>query len=123
MILERGTKLLICHRRLFAEDQPRFFMGVVQVCDGSLARVSGYSWVRDPFSGDFMRSAGERTKVFSLVSGSLIVYRLPATCVLDDLAFAHLPDQSLTLFDGHGFEMDLTERYSHVHPPGERRAS
>ncbi len=25
MILEKGTKVLICHRRMFAEDQARFF--------------------------------------------------------------------------------------------------
>ena len=77
MFLQEGAKLLVCHRRLFAEDQPRFFVGVVEACDGPLAKVSGFSWTRDASRG-YVRKDDRRTKIVSLGSGSVIVYELPA---------------------------------------------
>jgi hypothetical protein len=47
MLLSNGAKVLVCHRRLFAEDQARYFFGVVEdYCEG-IAKVSGFSWTRD----------------------------------------------------------------------------
>jgi hypothetical protein len=110
-MLKTGDALLVAHRRLFAEDQPRFFTGTVDREDDGIVMATGYSWVRDSFSGDFMRHAGVRTKVFSLVAGSLIVYRLPEACKVDSLEFTQTPEQGLMLRDGNGFQMDLSERY------------
>jgi len=122
-MLKTGDHVLLSHRRLFAEDQPRFFTGTVNDQEHGVATATGHSWVRDPFSGDWVRSNHERTKVFSLVSGSLIVYQLPIACEMRELAFVQLPDQALILRDGRSFEMDLTERHTHGAPAGERRAS
>ena len=48
MILANGTKLLICHRRLFADDNPRYFFGEVEVYADGVAKVTGYTWARMP---------------------------------------------------------------------------
>ena len=77
MILNAGDRLLVAHRRLFADDQPRFFIAVVDAYESGVVMASGYSWVRDAFTGGYQRNGDRRTKVFSLVSGSVIVYRLP----------------------------------------------
>lgn len=110
MILKTGDKVLVAHRRLFADDQPRFFVGVVDGYESGVVMASGYSWVRDSFSGDYDRSPDRRTKVFSLVSGSVIVYRLPETCDAERAEVVQVGEHGLAIRDGSGFEMDLSER-------------
>jgi hypothetical protein len=110
MILNAGDRLLVAHRRLFADDQPRFFIGVVEGYESGVVMASGYSWVRDPFSGDYQRSADRRTKVFSLVSGSVILYRLPDSCDAERAEVVQVGDHGLVVRDPDGFEMDLSER-------------
>jgi len=106
-MLNAGDVLLVAHRRLFTEDQPRFFTGVTDSCEGGVGR-------------------DRRTKVFSLTAGSLIVYRLPADCSFAGFELVQTGDHGLVLCDGAGFEMDLTER-CHAAGAGEhegqRRAS
>ena len=109
MLFENGTKLLICHRRLFAEDQPRFFVGVVTACEGDLAKVSGFSWTRDPAQG-FLRKDDRRTKIASLGSGATIVYELPAEVQVEELRIEQPGARSVRLTDGRKFSMDLAER-------------
>lgn len=41
MILTQGSKVLICHRRLFEEDQPRLFVGIADAYEDGLAKVAG----------------------------------------------------------------------------------
>jgi hypothetical protein len=113
-MLKKGDHLLVSHRRLFAEDQPRFFTGTVDEHELGVVMATGYSWVRDAFTGDFVRNADKRTKVFSLVSGSLIVYCLPETCQVDALEIVHNANETLLLRDPAGFEMDMTERHPYA---------
>ena len=109
-MLETGDRLLIAHRRLFADDHPRFFVGTVESYDAGVVLVAGHSWVRDPFSGDCVRKPDLRTKVISLVSGSILVYRLPRDLNVDELRMEHGGDNELVLTDGDKLHMDLTER-------------
>ena len=75
MLLSNGAKVLVCHRRLFVEDQARYFFGVVEdYCEG-VAKVSGFTWTRDPTQG-FQRKPDRRTKLIAVASGSVIVYEL-----------------------------------------------
>lgn len=46
-MLEQGEKLLIVHRRLFDKDTPRFFIGEVEAFETGLAKVKGYTFVKD----------------------------------------------------------------------------
>ena len=109
MILVDGTKLLISHRRLFAEDQPRFFAGTVRACEGVLAKVTGYSWSRDP-AHDYQRKPDLRTKIVSLESGTLMIYELPIEVEIEELRVEQPGGHVVRLTDGRKFLMDLSER-------------
>jgi hypothetical protein len=110
MVLETGDKVLVSHRRLFAEDHPRYFTGVVESYAEGIAVVTGHSWVREPFRGEIRRKPDERTKLVSLNSGSLIVYRLPRATDLARLSMRHGEGGEVALVDDRGLAMDLTER-------------
>ena len=114
MILISGAKILVCHRRLFNEDHPRFFVGTVVACEEGLVKASGFSWTRDPGQG-FVRKSDERTKVISLTSGSLIVYELPSEILIEDLTIEQPSGHTVVLTDGAKFRMDLAERMAPGH--------
>ena len=68
MILSTGAKLAICHRRLFSEDHVRLFLGTVEAYADGIAKVSGFTWTRDPTHG-FQKKADRRTKLISTSAG------------------------------------------------------
>ena len=109
MLLAKGTNLLVCHRRLFAEDQLRFFFGTVEsYCEG-IAKVSGFSWTRDPTHG-FQRKGDRRTKLIAVASGSLIVYEIEQELDVEDLRIEQPGGHAVVATDGRKFRMDLSER-------------
>ena len=112
MILEPGVRVLIAHRRLYEGDHMRFFTGVVEGYEAGIARVTGHTWLRDGYSGAFKRKDDTRTKIVSLMSGTLIVYQLPSTI---DLASLRVESRNadVHLVDRAGFRMDLTEGVLH----------
>jgi hypothetical protein len=113
MILSTGDKILAAHRRLFAEDQPRFFTGEVQACQGDLVVAKGHSWLRDLLEGAVVRKNDVRTKILSLNSGSLIVYVLPRGLDLGTLKLEAGIGGQLVLTDGDDFVMDVSEGVRH----------
>ena len=110
-MLERGEKLLIVHRRLFEKDSPRFFVGEVEAYEQGIAKVKGYTFVKDMFSGNMKKKSDLRTKVMSIVSGTFIVYQLPVTVLLDAVQFSLDQDGGLVLTDEGGFSMDMSESF------------
>jgi hypothetical protein len=68
MMIEQGEKLLIVHRRLFEKDTPRFFVGEVQAYEAGIAKVKGYTFVKDLFGGNMKKKPVPRIKNY--------VYRL-----------------------------------------------
>ena len=72
-MLEQGEKLLIVHRRLFEKDNPRFFVGEVQVYEAGIAKVKGYTFVKDLFTGNFTKKLELRTKLLAIASGTFLV--------------------------------------------------
>lgn len=108
-MLERGDKLLIVHRRLFEKDPPRFFVGEVQDYEAGIAKVKGYSFLKDVFSGNFRKKPEFRTKILALASGTFMVYQLPGTVLLDSVRFNLDQDGGLVLSDDGGFSMDASE--------------
>lgn len=113
MILESGMKVLVTHRRLYENDHNRYFTGIVEGYENGLARVTGNTWVRHAFSGDFKRKEDLRTKIISLASGTLIVYQLPSSVDVDQLTF-DVDAAKVHLTDGKDFYMDLTECVLHA---------
>lgn len=119
-LLTPGDKLFVAHRRLFANDEPRFFAGRVVACEAGIAKVAGHAWVREHVRGEFGRKADERVKLVPLSSGAVIVYQLP-----DEVDLAHLRLETrkhhFLLSDGGGFSMDLTDRVQEIRRPAEKR--
>ena len=77
MILESGDVVFVSHRRLFEGDEARFFVGRTLICEGSLVKVEGYSFVRDLSNGHVVKKQEKRTKVLCLATAGQIVYELP----------------------------------------------
>ena len=109
MILEKGDKILAAHRRLFSDDLPRFFTGEVEETQGDVVAVTGHSWLRDVFESRMVRKNDRRTKVLSLSSGTLIVYRLPREVDLEALKLEAGIGSQTMLTDGSSFHMDVSE--------------
>ena len=110
MILAQGSKVLVCHRRLFEDDQPRLFAGVTDAYENGLAKVEGFTWVRDQTHG-YVRKDDRRTKIIALASGSVIVYELPREVDIESLFVEECGHQRLLLKDGRKFCMDVSERH------------
>lgn len=108
-MLEQGEKLFIVHRRLFEKDTARFFVGEVLAYEQGIVKVRGYTFVKDMFTGNIKKKPDLRTKVLSIVSGTLIVYQLPVTVLLDLVRFSLDQDGGLMLMDEEGFSMDVSE--------------
>jgi hypothetical protein len=108
MILSNGCKILVSHRRLYSEDIPRLFVGVVDGYEGGIVKASGHTWIRDFMNGTFYRKPDLRSKIFSIVSGSLFCYQLPDTVELSQLRF-EIQGKRVLLVDGVDFKMDLSE--------------
>lgn len=108
VILESGDHVLIVHRRLFEKDRGRFFVGTVEAYEAGIARVTGHSFAHDLLGGNVIAKKDCRTKVFSIASGTLIVYRLPAETDMEAIQFVNR-DGELTLTDGSKVCMDLAE--------------
>jgi len=108
MMLKEGDKILVAQRRLFRGDQARFFVGRVDAYEAGVVKATGHTFVRDLITGNLLEKADGRTKILSLSSGTLIVYQLPEGIFLDSITFV-VEDGSLSLRDGQGFVMNLTE--------------
>ena len=109
MLISQGAKVLVCHRRLFAEDQPRYFIGVVEAYADGIAKVSGFTWTRDAARG-FQRKSDRRTKLISIASGGLIVYEIPDEVDIEDVRIEQPGGHVVSATDGSKFRMDLSER-------------
>lgn len=74
-------------------------MGEVLIYEAGIVKVKGYTFVKDMFSGNMQKKSDLRTKVMSIVSGTLIVYQLPVTALLDSMRFSLDQDGGLVLTD------------------------
>ncbi len=110
-LLKEGDNLLIAHRRIFEKDESRFFVGKVAAYDAGIVKVIGHSFVRDVISGRIIEKAEVRIKLFSLTSGTLLVYQLPANVHMDSFIL-HAEEGRLRATDGQGFVMNLAD---HAH--------
>ena len=108
MLLKSGDKILVAHRRLFEKDVVRFFVGRVEAYEAGMIKATGQSYVRDMMGGQVIGKEETRTKILSLSSGTLMVYQIPDRVELGAITVI-AADLQLTLTDGKGFTMNLTE--------------
>lgn len=106
--LRDGDRVLIIDRKLFKDDNTRFFVGVIEEYDETAVRVRGYPFHLSPYEiSGAERHGEERVRVISMSAGDLI-YLLPREL---DVAKVHLrrSPKSLMLTDGEALSVDLSE--------------
>ena len=86
-MLNEGDKLLVSHRRLFAHDEVRYFVGTVASYEAGIVKLVGRTYLKDFGTGAMVSKSDVRTKVYSLASGTILVYQLAATTNMDALEF------------------------------------
>jgi hypothetical protein len=108
-ILAAGDKIHVIHRQLFDRDVQRHFVGIVETCEGSLAKVKGYLFARDPHSNQFVKHDHEaRTRIVSLTSDALIINVLPSHVDTEKITYKRHVGQDVTVTDGSDWHLDLS---------------
>lgn len=111
-MLEAGNNLLVAHRRLFADEEPRYFLGQVVEYSEGLVKVGGYTFVRDVSEGTFAKKNDLRIKIFALASPGLIVYQLPDAVDVESARFETMEGESF-LTDGRSLRINMSENMHH----------
>jgi hypothetical protein len=107
-MLKEGDKVMVAHRRLFPGDVAHYFIGRVDAYDCGVVKVTGHSYIRDLVTGRMIEKMEPRTKILSLTSGTLLVYQLPDSTVLEQVTF-NWEEGRLVVSDGQQFTMNLGE--------------
>src|SRR6202795_2037542 len=106
--LNDGDRVLIIDRKLFKDDNTRFFVGVIEEYDAVSVRVRGYPFHLSPYEiSGAERHGEERVRVISLAAGDLI-YLMPRELDCAKLQMRRSP-KSLILSDGEQYSLDLSE--------------
>ncbi len=107
IILSAGDKVFIVTRRHFEGDTRRHFVGEVAACTENSVRVTGHAYIANGKNG-FDRKPEERTRIFSLTDGRIIVNILPAEVELQNVEYVRILNR-LHLSDGKDFVYDVDE--------------
>ena len=108
MILNKGEKIHVIHRRHFDKDPHRHFLGIVDDYENGLARVSGHIFTVDFVKFNFFRRPEPRTRILALHSGDLLINILPASVDLDKVHYK-TEDRSVRVTDGSDWFMDISD--------------
>jgi hypothetical protein len=108
MLLQPSDKLLLAHRRLFVGDSPRYFVGEVVHYESGVVKVRGFTFVREPMSGEVLRKDDMRTKIAALTSPGYLAYELPRSTDIAALRFI-VSEEHIVLTDDAGLIMNMAE--------------
>lgn len=76
-LLKPGEKLHVIERRTFDGDARRHFVGEVESVTDVAVRVTGYTFVCNPMTGNFDRREPVRTRIIPLAASGVVVYVIP----------------------------------------------
>ena len=108
MILQKGEKVHVIHRRVYEKDHHRHFVGVVEAYEGGVARVTGNVYTVDPIKFTFLRRPEKRTRIISIISGDLLVNVIPSTVDLDKIVYKQ-ERKAVRVTDGSDWHLDISE--------------
>lgn len=108
MILQKGEKIHVIHRRHIEKEPHRHFAGVVEAYENGVARVSGHIFAVDVVKAAFFRRPELRTRIISLISGDVLVNVLPSSVNLDKIVYKQ-EKKSLRVTDGSDWHMDISD--------------
>lgn len=107
-LMKPGELVHVIERRNFSDDVRRHFVGEVEACNKQAFRVNGYLFVYDTSAGAFARKPELRTRIIPL-DNRVIINILPAETTLEAVRYSHDAEGNLTLTDGSGWELDVSE--------------
>lgn len=107
-LVEVGEAVHIIERRLFSGDVRRHFIGEVEAHTDRVLRVKGYLFVYDSGASAFQRKPELRRRLIPL-DNRVIINVLPEGVSPDRVRYAHDSEGNLTLADGAGWELDISE--------------
>jgi hypothetical protein len=108
MILQKGEKVHIIHRRHYEKDRHRHFVGVVDEYDQGMARVTGHVYTVDAGKFAFVKREEIRTRLVSVVSGDVLLNILPAKVDLSKIVYKQ-ERKAVRVTDGSDWYLDLSE--------------
>jgi hypothetical protein len=103
-----GDKILVVDRKIFHDDNTRFFVGVVEEYDDGVVRVRGYPFHLSPYEVTGIERHGEERVRVIAVSGDILLYLLPRETEVTKMQMRRSP-KSLQMTDGGAVTLDLTE--------------
>lgn len=108
MILEKGEKIHVIHRRHFDKDPHRHFLGVVDAYENGIARVTGHMFTVDPIKFAYFRRPDTRTRIIALYSGDVLVNVVPASVDLEKVIYKH-ERKSVRVTDGANWNLEISD--------------
>ena len=103
-----GEWVHLIERRLFPEDVRRHFVGQIEAVTERAVRVKGHLFVYDSGTSQFLMKPELRTRIVAL-DNRVIINILPAAIVPEHVQYMRDSDGNLSLTDGAGFELDISE--------------
>ena len=108
-VLSVGEKIHVIHRQLFESDPRRHFVGTVDACGDSSARVTGYLFsVRMPGNEFAKHDPMLRTRIIPLDSGMLLINVLPSHVDIEKITYKHRSPHHILVTDGTDWVLDLS---------------
>ena len=86
-LLDPGEKVHVIERRMFDGDARRHFVGEVDSCSDVAVRVTGYTFVCNPMTGNFDRREPARTRIIPLGASGVVVYVIPEQIDIDAVRY------------------------------------
>jgi hypothetical protein len=108
MILQKGEKIHVIHRRHFEKEPHRHFLGVVDAYENGIARITGHIYTVDPAKFAFFRRPEIRTRIIPLTSGDVLINIIPPSVDLEKVVYVQ-EKKSLRVSDGSDWHMDISE--------------
>jgi hypothetical protein len=107
MILQKGEKVHVIHRRHYEKDRHRHFIGVVDEYQDGVARVTGHVYTVDTGKFSFFKREEIRTRLVSVISGDVLVNIIPARVQLEKIVYKQ-EKKAVRVTDGDWY-LDLSE--------------
>ncbi len=108
MILAKGEKIHVIHRRNLEHEPHRHFIGEVEDYQGGVARVAGHLYTVDRDVGGFVRRPGARIRLISIVAGDTFVNVIPEAVELANISYKQ-EKKAIRVTDGSEWHLDLSE--------------
>lgn len=108
MILQKGEKVHIIHRRNYEKDRHRHFIGVVDEYEQGVARVTGHVYTVDAGKFAFVKREEVRTRIVSVISGDVLLNILPPKVDLSKIVYKQ-ERKAVRVTDGSDWHLDLSE--------------